>query len=156
MLALTISLIIVIFALQNAGMVPIVFFNWSSEIPLVVVIFASVFAGAAIIFLLALWKDLKLKFTRVSSKATEYKGIMASKKEALSAKKDALSAKFDRNKSSTEDKPISIEQTEQAEQPSPSPVSMPDHPVNTKTPETVETAEPNQASCNNEQEKKDS
>lgn len=72
--------------MQNSGMVPIVFFNWSSEIPLVVVIFASVFAGAAIIFFLALWKEVKRKFNTVSSKATEYKGIVNSKKDALSEK----------------------------------------------------------------------
>lgn len=83
MLSLAISLVIVIFALQNSVMVPIVFFNWSSEVPLVVVIFASVFAGAAIIFFLALWKEVKRKFNTVSSKATEYKGIMNSKKEAI-------------------------------------------------------------------------
>lgn len=96
MLSLAISLIIVVFALQNSTMVPIVFFNWSSEIPLVVLLFASVFAGAAIIFFLALWKDLKRKFTTVSSKATEYKGIVNSKKDALSAKKDALSTRLER------------------------------------------------------------
>ena len=83
MLSLVISLIIVIFALQNSSMVPIVFFNWSSEIPLVVLIFASVFAGATIIFLLALWKDVKRKFNKVSAKTTEYKSIINTKKEAL-------------------------------------------------------------------------
>lgn len=83
MLSLAISLVIVIFALQNSSVVPIVFFNWSSEIPLVVLIFASVLAGAAIIFLLALWKDIKNKFNSVSSKATEYKSIVNSKKDAF-------------------------------------------------------------------------
>ncbi|KUO60459.1 MAG: hypothetical protein APF84_06265 [Gracilibacter sp. BRH_c7a] len=95
MVSLAISLIIVVFALQNSGMVPIVFFSWTSEIPLVVVIFISVFAGAAIIFFLALWKDLKRKFTTVSYKASEYKGIVNSKKEAFSER-------FEKRKPSTE------------------------------------------------------
>ncbi len=97
MLSLAISLVIVVFALQNSVMVPIIFFNWTSEIPLVVVIFASVFAGAAIIFFLALWKEVKRKFNTVSSKATEYKGIMTSKK-------DALSEKLEKRKTSQENK----------------------------------------------------
>lgn len=107
MLSLTISLIIVIFALQNSGMVPIVFFNWSSEIPLVVVIFASVFAGAAIIFFLALWKEVKRKFNTVSSKATEYKGI-------VNSKKDALSEKLEKRKTSQKNKEA-LEQPNQTE-----------------------------------------
>lgn len=97
MLSLAISLVIVIFALQNSAMVPIVFFNWSSEVPLVVVIFASVFAGAAIIFFLALWKEVKRKFNTVSSKATEYKGIMTSKK-------DAITERLEKRKTSRENK----------------------------------------------------
>ena len=118
MLSLTISLVIVIFALQNSGMVPIVFFNWSSEIPLVVVIFASVFAGAAIIFFLALWKEVKRKFNTVSSKATEYKGIMSSKK-------DALSEKLEKRKTSQENKEA-LKQPDQTEFKNESEVTQPE------------------------------
>jgi len=107
MVSLAISLIIVIFALQNSGMVPIVFFSWSSEIPLVVVIFASVFAGAAIIFFLALWKDVKRKFTTVSYKATEYKSKMNSKKEALT---DRLE-----KRTPSPEKTITLDRSNQAE-----------------------------------------
>ena len=41
---------------------------------------------SAIIFFLALWKDVKRKFNTVSSKATEYKSIVNTKKEALTQK----------------------------------------------------------------------
>ena len=99
-------------------MVPIVFFNWSSEIPLVIVIFASVFAGAAIIFFLALWKEVKRKFNTVSSKATEYKGIMSSKK-------DALSEKLEKRKTSQENKEA-LKQPDQTEFKNESEVTQPE------------------------------
>lgn len=92
MLSLLISLVIVIFSVQNSIVVPIIFFNWSSEVPLVIVIFASVFAGATIIFCLALWKEFKRKFGTVSSKASIYKGKLESKKDSLTTKKNSFNA----------------------------------------------------------------
>lgn len=96
MLILLISLVIVIFSLQNALPVPIVFFNWSSQVPLVIIIFVSVLAGALIIFCLALWKELRGKFSRLSTDATTYM-------HKLEIKKTALSAKLDRFKTAKQD-----------------------------------------------------
>ncbi len=64
MLSIIIALFIVVFAVQNAAVVPIQFFIWSTELPLVLVIFCSVFAGALLMFCLALWRDLKGKISK--------------------------------------------------------------------------------------------
>lgn len=86
MMTLIISLIIVVFSLQNSVVVPIVFFNWYAQVPLVIVIFVSVFAGAMIIFCLALWRDFKRRLGKVSTKANEYKTIFENKKDSFSTK----------------------------------------------------------------------
>jgi uncharacterized integral membrane protein len=59
MLFILIALVIVIFAVQNALAVPVQFLFWSAKLPLALVIFCSVFAGALLMFCLALWRDLK-------------------------------------------------------------------------------------------------
>lgn len=59
MLSIIIGLIIVVFAVQNSAVVPVQFFMWSTELPLVLVIFCAVFAGALLMFLLALRRDFK-------------------------------------------------------------------------------------------------
>ncbi|HHV65838.1 MAG TPA: DUF1049 domain-containing protein [Peptococcaceae bacterium] len=59
MISIVIALIIVIFAVQNAAVVPVQFLSWSTELPLVLVIFCAVFAGALLMFCLALWRELK-------------------------------------------------------------------------------------------------
>ena len=61
LISIILALIIVIFAIQNAIVVPIDFLFWTVDLPLVVVIFCSVFAGALIMFCLALWRGLKNK-----------------------------------------------------------------------------------------------
>lgn len=66
MVSIIIALIIVIFAVQNAAVVPVQFLLWSTELPLVLVIFCSVFAGALLMFCLALWKQLKNKMGKRS------------------------------------------------------------------------------------------
>lgn len=59
MISILIALIIVVFAVQNAAVVPVQFLSWSTELPLVLVIFCSVFAGALLMFCLALGRQLK-------------------------------------------------------------------------------------------------
>ncbi|MGI5902052.1 MAG: LapA family protein [Desulfitobacteriia bacterium] len=61
LLFMVIALIIVIFAVQNAVTVPVQFLIWSSELPLALIIFFSVFAGVLLMFCLALWRELKTK-----------------------------------------------------------------------------------------------
>ena len=46
MFSIIIGLIIVVFAVQNSAIVPIQFFIWSTELPLVLIMFCAVFAGA--------------------------------------------------------------------------------------------------------------
>lgn len=67
MVSIIIGLIIVVLAVQNAAIVPIQFFIWSMELPLVLIIFCAVFAGALLMFCLALWRDFK-KRHKVSQK----------------------------------------------------------------------------------------
>ena len=59
MFSIIIGLIIVVFAVQNSAIVPIQFFIWSTELPLVLIMFCAVFAGALLMFLIALWRDMK-------------------------------------------------------------------------------------------------
>lgn len=59
LISIIIGLIIVVFAVQNSAIVPVQFFVWSMELPLVLVIFCAVFAGALLMFFLALWRDFK-------------------------------------------------------------------------------------------------
>ena len=76
MISIIIGLIIVIFAVQNSAVVPIQFFIWSMELPLVLVIFCAVFAGALLMFFLALWRDVKYRIEhgKKSIKLSQDKG----------------------------------------------------------------------------------
>ena len=60
-LSLICSLFIAIFAVQNAILVTINLFWFTKEVPLVLVILGSTFAGALIMLLLAIWRELRLK-----------------------------------------------------------------------------------------------
>lgn len=60
-LSFIIALIIIVFAVQNAAAVPVQFFLWSAKIPLVLVIFCSVFAGFLLMYCFSLWRGLKKK-----------------------------------------------------------------------------------------------
>ncbi len=60
-LSLICSFLIAIFAVQNAILVTIQFFWVTKEVPLVLVILGSAFAGALIMLLLAIWRELRLK-----------------------------------------------------------------------------------------------
>jgi uncharacterized integral membrane protein len=64
LLSILIALVIVVFAVQNAAVVPVQFLFWSTELPLVLVIFCSVFAGALLMFCLALWRELKHQISK--------------------------------------------------------------------------------------------
>jgi len=71
LVSIIIALIVVIFAVQNAAVVPIHFLFWTADLPLVLVIFCSVFAGALLMFCLALRRELKCrKETKVNKKFT--------------------------------------------------------------------------------------
>lgn len=60
-LSLICSLLIATFAIQNASIVVIQFFWVTKEVPLVLVILGSTFAGALVMLLLAIWRELRLK-----------------------------------------------------------------------------------------------
>lgn len=60
-LSLICSLLIAIFAIQNAGLVTIQLFWITTEVPLVLVILGSTIAGALVMLLLAIWRELRLK-----------------------------------------------------------------------------------------------
>lgn len=64
LISILIALIIVIFAVQNAAVIPVQFLLWSTNLPLVLVIFCSVFAGALLMFCLALWRELKKRIVK--------------------------------------------------------------------------------------------
>lgn len=60
-LSLICSLLIAIFAVQNAGLVTIQLFWVTKDVPLVLVILGSTFAGALVTLLLAIWRELRLR-----------------------------------------------------------------------------------------------
>ncbi|HBV88863.1 MAG TPA: DUF1049 domain-containing protein [Desulfosporosinus sp.] len=60
-LSLICSLLIALFAVQNASLVTIHLFWITKEVPLVLVILGSTFAGAFIMLLLAIWRGLRQK-----------------------------------------------------------------------------------------------
>lgn len=60
-LSLICSLLIAIFAVQNANLVTIQLLWVTKDVPLVLVILGSTFAGALIMLLLAIWRELRLK-----------------------------------------------------------------------------------------------
>lgn len=60
-LSLICSLLMAVFAIQNAGLVTIQLFWITTEVPLVLVILGSTFAGALVMLLLAIWRELRLK-----------------------------------------------------------------------------------------------
>lgn len=60
-LSLICSILIAIFAVQNAILVTIQFLWMTKEVPLVIIILGSTFAGALIMLLLAIWRELRLK-----------------------------------------------------------------------------------------------
>ncbi|RNC29709.1 MAG: hypothetical protein AWM53_00326 [Candidatus Dichloromethanomonas elyunquensis] len=68
MISIILSLIIVIFAVQNAAVIPVHFLFWSAQLPLVLVIFCSVFAGSLLMFCLALWREFKKQIDRRGKK----------------------------------------------------------------------------------------
>lgn len=70
MISIIIGMVIVVFAVQNSAIVPIQLFIWSMELPLVLVIFCAVFAGALLMFFLALWRDFKRRLRPSQKKIT--------------------------------------------------------------------------------------
>jgi len=60
-LSLICSLLIAIFAVQNANLVTIQLLWVTKDVPLVLVILGSTIAGALVMLLLAIWRELRLK-----------------------------------------------------------------------------------------------
>lgn len=58
-LTLLFALLIAIFAVQNAAPVAINLFWITTQAPLVLIILGSVLAGALIVFLIALWRQIR-------------------------------------------------------------------------------------------------
>jgi len=60
-MSLICSVLIALFAVQNASLVTIHLLWITKEVPLVLVILGSTCAGALIMLLLAIWRELRLK-----------------------------------------------------------------------------------------------
>ncbi|NMA68311.1 MAG: DUF1049 domain-containing protein [Desulfitobacterium sp.] len=58
---LIVALLVAIFAVQNADPVAINLFWYVAEVPLVLVILGSVLAGALIVFLIAIYREFRIK-----------------------------------------------------------------------------------------------
>jgi len=82
-ISLLFSLFVAIFALQNSTPVDVNFFWTVQKVPLVLVILGSVFAGAFITLLFALWREYRNKRRRLKKEA-EFK-----KQEELKREQDA-------------------------------------------------------------------
>ncbi|MDR1960918.1 MAG: LapA family protein [Gracilibacteraceae bacterium] len=70
-LAIIIALVVVVFTVQNAETVSVNFILWTEEMPLAVVIFCAVFAGALLMFCLVLYKSLKDRWQMRNAGKTE-------------------------------------------------------------------------------------
>lgn len=77
-LTLCFALLVAIFAIQNAVPVVIHLFWMTTQVPLVLVILGSVFAGAIIVFLIAIWREFRLRRIR-STEASKDKGFATPK-----------------------------------------------------------------------------
>jgi uncharacterized integral membrane protein len=64
-ITLVFALLVAVFAIQNAAPVAIKLLWIVAEVPLVLVILGSVFAGAMIVFLIALWREHNLKKKKI-------------------------------------------------------------------------------------------
>ncbi len=60
-LGLLFALLVAIFAVQNAAAVKITFLLWSAQVPLALVIVGSVVVGAAVMALLSLAREYRLR-----------------------------------------------------------------------------------------------
>ncbi|MDR0433533.1 MAG: LapA family protein [Gracilibacteraceae bacterium] len=89
-LAIIIALAVVIFTVQNAATVSVSFILWTADMPLAVVIFCSVLAGALLMFCLALYKTLR---DRWHSRHGDKSGKRRLKKEENAHRKDAAPEK---------------------------------------------------------------
>jgi len=58
---LIVSLLVAIFAVQNATLVTINFFWYEAEVPLVLVILGSALAGALIVCFVAIWREFRIR-----------------------------------------------------------------------------------------------
>lgn len=70
-ITLVFALLVAIFAIQNAAPVAIQLLWTVAEVPLVLVILGSVFAGALIVFLIALRREYTLKRKKANPPLTE-------------------------------------------------------------------------------------
>lgn len=88
-ISLFLALIIAIFALQNAAQVTIQFLWFLWDVPLVLVILGAAFLGALVMFLLALWREIRIKRKEKTlqdigiqeDKPVDIKGLNTEKKE---------------------------------------------------------------------------
>jgi putative membrane protein len=85
-LAIVIAIIVVLFTVQNAMAVSVGFILWHTELPLAVVIFCSVLAGALLMFCLVLYKSLRDKWHSRRPAKTEIHSLK--NEEASAEKKD--------------------------------------------------------------------
>ncbi|MDR1605210.1 MAG: LapA family protein [Gracilibacteraceae bacterium] len=81
-LAIVIAIIVVIFTVQNAATVSISFIFWHTEMPLAVVIFCAVLAGALLMFCLVLYKSLRDRWKSRQAGKAEVKAEVAALKSA--------------------------------------------------------------------------
>lgn len=74
LIAIVVALIIVVFAIQNAAVVTIHFLFWVTDLPLALIIFCSVLAGALVMFFLALRRQMiQKKAIKAKDKKAEEK-----------------------------------------------------------------------------------
>lgn len=88
-LSLICSLLMAIFAIQNAGLVTIQLFWITTEVPLVLVILGSTIAGALVMLLLAIWRELRLKLkTKQTLKDETTNKVLTNQKSLTSQSED--------------------------------------------------------------------
>jgi len=92
-LSMLFAIIIALFAIQNAYTVAVGFLWLKMEIPLVLVIFGSAFAGALIVFLIALWREFNLKRRGKAERKVAKQGAPAGAAHRIPAEQKNRAAK---------------------------------------------------------------
>lgn len=92
-LSLVFALVVAVFAIQNAGAVPINFLVWEGAVSQALIIIMSAIVGAVIVLLLSLIKQIQLNLAVKSERKTG--SVLQEEKKTLQEEKKALQARLD-------------------------------------------------------------
>ncbi|MCK8818178.1 LapA family protein [Natroniella sulfidigena] len=92
-LGLLSAIVVAVFAIQNSGVVSLIFFTWSFETSLVIVVFGGLAFGALLMWIFSSIREFKLK--KELKKVEEEKRKLVDKNEKLKKKIETPDSKRD-------------------------------------------------------------